>query len=116
MKQQRTKVQNRAMHKLFTELGNKLNELGLDARLILKDNYQIWWTPEMIKRDLWKPLQKAMLNKEHTADLYTDEVSKVYEQLAKIIGEKRGVEIEFPSQLQTKEYLSSLEKSYDKTI
>lgn len=93
----RTNQQNKAIHKLFTQLATELNTLGLDARLILKPTYQIWWTPEMIKRDLWKPLQKVMLNKESTTELTTAEVSKVYEQLAKIIGEKHGVSIDFPS-------------------
>lgn len=110
-KKQRTPVQNRSMHKLFGQLADQLNILGLDMKVILKPTYQIWWTPESVKRDLWKPLQKVILDKEHTSDLFTDEVSKVFEQLAHIIGEKHGVEIEFPSQLQTKEYLESLEKS-----
>lgn len=95
--EQRTKQQNRAIHKLYTTLANDLNEKGLDARLILKPSYQIWWTPEMIKRDLWKPLQKVMYGKESTTELTTVEVSRVYEQLAKIIGEEHGVSIDFPS-------------------
>lgn len=95
--EQRTLKQNRSIHKLFTMLADELNEKGLDARLILKPTYQIWWTDEMIKRDLWKPLQKAMYGKESTTELTTAEVSKVYEQLAKIIGEKHGVDISFPS-------------------
>lgn len=95
--EKRTSKQNRSIHKLFTILANDLNEKGLDARLILKPTYQIWWTDDMIKRDLWKPLQKVMLNKESTTELTTAEVSKVYEQLAKIIGEKHGVSIDFPS-------------------
>jgi hypothetical protein len=107
-KKQRTITQNKAMHKLFSKLSDQLNTLGLDMRVVLKPTYQIWWTPESLKRDLWIPLQIAMLNKEHTSDLYTDEVSKVFEQLAHIIGEKHGVEIDFPSQEQTESYIKSL--------
>lgn len=107
-KKQRTITQNKAMHKLFSKLSDQLNTLGLDMRVVLKPTYQIWWTPESVKRDLWIPLQIAMLNKEHTSDLYTDEVSKVFEQLAHIIGEKHGVEIDFPSQEQTGSYIKSL--------
>jgi hypothetical protein len=107
-KKQRTITQNKAMHKLFSKLSDQLNTLGLDMRVVLKPTYQIWWTPESVKRDLWIPLQIAMLNKEHTSDLYTDEVSKVFEQLAHIIGEKHGVEIDFPSQEQTESYVKSL--------
>jgi hypothetical protein len=94
---QRSPKQNNALHKLFAILATDLNTKGLDAKLILKENYQILWTPEMIKRDLWKPLQKAMLQKESTASLTPVELQQVYEQLAKIIGEKHGVEIDFPS-------------------
>lgn len=107
-KKQRTITQNKAMYKLFSKLSDQLNTLGLDMRVVLKPTYQIWWTPESVKRDLWLPLQIAMLNKEHTSDLYTDEVSKVFEQLAHIIGGKHGVEIEFPSQEQTESYIKSL--------
>jgi len=110
IKQQRTKKQNNAMYKLFKNLSEELNTLGLDMRLVLKPTYQIWWTPEAIKRDLWKPLQKAMLDKDSTADLDTSEVSKVYEQLAKIIGEKHQVEISFPSYQETDAYIKSYEQ------
>lgn len=106
---QRTLTQNRAIHKLFSTLSDQLNTLGLDARVILKPTYSIWWTPEMIKRDLFCPLLKVMYGKEHTSDMTTAEVSKVYEQLAQIIGEKHGVQIDFPSIENTEEYL----KSYD---
>lgn len=107
-KKQRTPVQNRALYKLFNNLSDQLNSLGLDMRVILKPTYQIWWTPESVKRDLWVPLQKVMLDKEHTSDLFTDEVSKVFEQLAHIIGETHKVEIHFPSQEQTESYIKRL--------
>lgn len=108
MEKHRTNLQNRALHKLFSMLSDELNTLGLDARLILKPTYQIWWTPEMIKRDLWKPLQEAMYDKSSTTELTTVEIQKVYEQLAKIIGEKHGVDVAFPSYQETEEYLKSL--------
>lgn len=109
--EKRTLQQNKAIHKLFSMLATDLNEKGLDARLILKPTYSIWWTDEMIKRDLWKPLQKAMFNKESTTELTTAEVGKVYEQLSKIIGEKHGVDIHFPSEEEI--YLwSNTQKDY----
>ena len=108
--EQRTSQQNKAVHKFFEILSTELNTKGLDARMVLKPTYQIWWTPEMIKRDLWKPLQEAMYSKKSTTELTTSEVSKVYEQIAHILGEKFGVEIEFPSEQETDNYLNSLEK------
>lgn len=106
---QRTLQQNKAIHKLFTQLSSDLNELGLDMKVILKPSYSIWWTPEAVKDHLWKPLQQAMYGKKSTTELTTAEVSKVYEQLAHIIGEKHGVELSFPSQEETSNYLNSYE-------
>jgi hypothetical protein len=108
--EQRTLKQNRSMHKLFKMLSDDLNSKGLDARTILKPSYSIWWTEEMIKRDLWCPLQKVMFGTEHTSELTTAQVSKVYQQLSQIIGEKFGVEIDFPSELETTKYYKSLEE------
>jgi hypothetical protein len=107
--QTRTLAQNRAIHKLFGIMSDELNTLGLDMRVVLKPTYQIWWTPEMVKEHLWKPLQEVMYQKKSTTELTTAEVSKVYEQMAHIIGEKFGVEISFPSQEETENYI----KSYD---
>ena len=45
-----------------------------------------------------------MYGKESTTELTTSEVSKVYEQIAKLIGEKFGVIIEFPSKEQLDDY------------
>jgi len=98
LENQRSGKQNRSMHKLFRDLAIQLNTLGLDAKLILKPTYKIWWTEEMIKRDLWKPLQEAMYSKKSTTLLTRTEVSEVFRQLAQIIGEKHGVEIDFPSE------------------
>jgi len=95
---QRTLQQNKALHKYFEILSTDLNTLGLDARVILKPTYNIWWNPDMVKRDLFHPLCKAMFNKESTKDLTTAEVDKVYEQLSHMLGEKWGVEVSFPSE------------------
>jgi len=95
--EQRTNQQNKSLHLLFTQLANGLNEAGLDARVILKPSYQIQWSPETVKRDLFCQLSKAMLNKEHTSELTRKEVNQVYEQLMQILGEKHGFYLDFPS-------------------
>lgn len=95
--EQRTNQQNKSLHKFFELLANELNLAGLDARVVLKPSYQIWWSPEMVKRDLWCQLQKVILNKEHTSELTKKEVNQVYEQLMQILGEKHGFYLDFPS-------------------
>jgi len=109
METKRTLQQNKAIHKLFELLSDELNTKGLDMKLVLKPSYQIWWTPEAVKEHLWKPLQEAMYAKKSTTELNTAQVSKVYEQLGKILGEKFGAEVEFPSYQETENYLKSFE-------
>lgn len=100
----RTNQQNRAIHKLFTQMSDTFNTLGLDMKVVLKPEINIWWTPEAIKKELWKPLMKAMYGIDSTTELNTAQVSKVYETIARLIGEKHGVEIEFPSKEQLDEH------------
>lgn len=100
----RTLQQNKAMHKLFTVMSDTFNTLGLDMRVVLKPEIKILWTPDAVKRELFKPVMKAMYGKESTTELTTSEVSKVYEQIAIVIGQKHGVVIEFPSKEQLDDY------------
>lgn len=89
-------------------MSDTFNTIGLDMKVVLKPNIKIWWTPEAIKNELFKPVMKSMYGLEHTADMNTAQVSKVYEQIAKLIGEKHGVEIEFPSKEQLDDYWKTL--------
>lgn len=107
---QRTLAQNRALHKWYSMLSDKLNEMGLDMKVVLAPSVQIWWTPESVKENLWRPIMKAMYNIESTTDLNTAQLTKVHEQLMQAIGEKHGVHIPFPSQEETEEYLDSFNK------
>lgn len=102
--EKRTLQQNKALHKLFTQMSDTFNTLGLDMRVVLKPEIKILWTPEAVKRELFKPVMKAMYNIDSTTELTTDQVSKVYEQIMKVIGEKFGIYLEFPSKEQLDDY------------
>jgi hypothetical protein len=95
--EKRTQQQNRAIHKLFTELSEQLNDAGLDQRKVLKPSVDIPWTPEAVKEQLWRPIQRAMLLKSSTTELTTTDIDKVFDVLVRHLGEKFGIEIEFPS-------------------
>lgn len=89
-------------------MSDTFNTLGLDMKVVLKPEIKIWWTPEACKRELFKPVMKAMYGIESTTELDTGQVSKVYEQVANLIGSKHGVEIEFPSKEQLDDYWNNL--------
>lgn len=94
---QRTPKQNNALHLFFTLLADELNNAGLDMRTVLKPGIDIPWSPETVKKHLWKPIQKALLEKESTTELTTTEVNKVEEVLMRHLGERFGVFVNFPS-------------------
>ena len=95
--EQRTSQQNKALHLFCTQLAEALNDAGLDMRVVLKEEVEIPWTMETIKDFLWKGVQQAYLGKEHTAELTTKQVSEVHKILMRHLGEKFGVDLEFPS-------------------
>ena len=103
--QQRTSQQNRGLYLFFTQLAEALNMAGLEMKVVLKGDTQIWWTSESVKEYLWRPLQKAMYQKESTTELEKQvEIDKIHEQLMHILGEKHGVEfIEFPHEEKKEE-------------
>lgn len=94
---QRTNKQSRAMHKMFSELADELNASGMDMKAVLKPEVDIMWNKDNVKEYLWKPIQKAMYQKESTTELETHEVDKVFSVLAKHLGEITGLDIQFPS-------------------
>jgi len=104
IKDRRTSQQNRALHLYFTLLADALNEAGFDMRETIRQDVEIPWTPDTIKENLWRPIQKAYFKKQSTAHLKKKEIDKVYDVLNKTIGERTGVHIDFPNQINLIDY------------
>lgn len=97
--EQRTSQQNKALHVLFQLLADTLNDAGLEMKKVLSEKeVDIPWNETTIKECLWKPLQKAMLHKTSTTELEKKEVDDVFNVLNRHLGEKFGINIEFPSE------------------
>ena len=94
---QRTLTQNAALHKFCELLASKLNESGLDMPTLLSHHADIPWNPHEVKERLWKPVQKALLDKKSTTEATKAEYSEVYEVLNRHLGEKYGVHVPWPS-------------------
>lgn len=93
----RTSQQNKALHVLFNLLANNLNEAGLDMRKTLKPTVEIPWSGSSVKEYLWRPIQKAQLNKQSTTELTTVEIDQVFDTINKHLGEQFGLHTPFPS-------------------
>uniref|UniRef100_A0A6H1ZFN4 Uncharacterized protein n=1 Tax=viral metagenome TaxID=1070528 RepID=A0A6H1ZFN4_9ZZZZ len=94
---QRTLSQNNALHLYCQLLSQELNLSGWDMKKLIRKEVDIEWTPYSVKEYLWRKIQIELFGKKSTAQLTTDEVSRVYENLNRIIGERTGVFVEFPN-------------------
>ena len=96
---QRTLSQNNALYLFFKQLSEKLNEMGLDMKAVMSDDYDIWWTPESVKKHLWGFFMKNKYGHTSTTQLRkTGQIEAIHEELMHRLGEKHGVEyVPFPS-------------------
>lgn len=93
----RTNRQNKALHKMFEMLAQELNDSGLDMKKTLKPEVDIPWSKQTVKDYLWRPIMKAMTNKTSTTQMTTKEIDRIFEVINKHLGEKFGLQIDFPS-------------------
>tara|TARA_R110000803_G_scaffold29852_1_gene67804 strand:+ start:96 stop:524 length:429 start_codon:yes stop_codon:yes gene_type:complete len=93
----RTSAQNNALQVYCRLLAEAFCDRGLDMKKVLKEEYDIPWTGDSVREHLWKPLQKAMIQKESTTDANTNEYSKVYDVLNRHFANKYGFSVPFPS-------------------
>lgn len=91
-----TRKQQKALHLLFRHMAEDLNEKGLDQRKVLKETIAIPWTEHAIKEQMWRIIQIAMFGKQSTKDITTAEINQIVAVLNRELGEKFGVEVEFP--------------------
>ncbi len=93
----RSQAQNNAMHLWLAHLAGELNDAGLDMKKTLKPEAEIPWTADRAKEFLWRPIQKAVLEKESTTEPTTSELVQVYEVLNRHLATKFGVSVPWPT-------------------
>ena len=96
----RTNTQNNALQVYCRELAKALNDAGLDMKQVLKPEVDIPWNQDAVREHLWKPVQKAVIQKESTTEANTADYSKVYDVLNRHLAEKFGISIPFPSRAE----------------
>lgn len=107
----RTSLQNRALHKDCDIIAEKLNDAGLDMKKVLKQEIEIPWTTESVKEWIFKPIMKAMYNKESTTELgkYSGEIEKIHDVIMRELDEKFGIEYHsFPHDPEKKKQMEEM--------
>jgi len=95
----RTEKQNNSIHLYCERLAEALNDAGFsfnDQKVI---KVEVSFTKENVKESIWRNVQTALYPDKHsTTDLEKMEVSEVYENISRFIGERAGVYVPFPSE------------------
>ena len=94
-KEQRTVLQNRALHLYFQLIADALNNAGLEKAVVLK-GLEVPWTKEGVKDDLWRTIQKALVNKISTTELLTNDIDPIFDTLNRHLAQF-GVHEDWPS-------------------
>jgi len=95
----RTTQQNKAIHKYCSLLAQAFNDSGLDMKAVLAEKEaEVSWSMDSVKEVIWKQIQVAMYpDKASTTQLETNEVSLVYNQIARHMAVKFNIDVPFPS-------------------
>lgn len=97
IRNQRTILQNRALHKYFTLISEELNAQGLTMQKVFARAVDVRWTPKSVKECLWRPLQVASINRSSTTELTTKDPTIVYDTVNLFLSENFYIYIPFPS-------------------
>ena len=100
-----TPQQRKAMHLFCRNLAEALNDAGYMAmtrdparQFPWKDGFEISFTMEIIKENFWKPMLAALESVNSTEEQNTVMVQEVYEEINRIMGEKYGIHVPWPSE------------------
>lgn len=94
----RTEQQSKALHLYFDLLAKELNAAGYSVQLFLKQTVDLDFDKNKVKELIWRPLQKALVDKQSTTELdKTTEIDYIYDHLNRHLAEKFGIHIEFPN-------------------
>lgn len=88
---QRTLTQNRALHLFCGWLAEALNDAGFDMKRTLRHDADIPWTQESVKEHLWRPVQKALTEKQSTTEISTTDPTEIHAVLSRHLAQRLGV-------------------------
>jgi len=95
LQKQRTISQNSALHRGFSDIANVLVERGIGLDLVIKE-LEIRPTMASVK-SLYRAIASAKYGVDSTAQLKSNEVSEVWEDLARAVSITSGEYVAFPS-------------------
>lgn len=96
----RTTSQNKAIHKLFTDVATEMLAQGIERKTVVEDlgSYTVPIDAAFMK-EVWRSIQYTQTGKMSTTQLETAEVDKVYETFNRFLADNYGIHVPFPNML-----------------
>lgn len=92
----RTALQNRALHKFFGIIADRLNDLGHECIVQrLDDLVGMPYTTNLVKENVWKVVQIDLFDIESTTKINTEQINQIADVIIKFYAEK-GIIVDFP--------------------
>ena len=93
----RSTKQHNAIHLLFRQLAEAMNDAGFMQKHPFNEEFEIPWTDNSIKEVFYKPIIRQMYDIESTRKLGTTQLSESANVMIDAINMKLGVFVPFPS-------------------
>jgi len=77
-------------------IARTFNACGLDMRMHLPETAKLSWDKDLVKENIWRPVQQSLFGKESTTTLTRSEVTEVYEMVSARLADTVAITIEFP--------------------
>jgi len=95
---QRSLSQNKAIHKLFTDVATEMLAQGIERKTVVQD-LDTYTCPidAGFMKEVWRSIQFTQTGKLSTTKLEKAEIDKVYDTFNRFLGENYGIHVGFPS-------------------
>jgi len=93
----RTLKQNNSLHAYCQDLADAFNDAGILPQHFFRKGFKIKWTMDMIKENIWKPVQKAITKNAKTSKATKAQIIETYDVINLEIGERYGIHVEWKS-------------------
>lgn len=93
----RTTQQNKSLHKFCEDVAKELNNKGINVQLFLKHAVDLDWSKDSVKELIWKPIQKALVNKSSTTELdKVNDIDLIWEHINRHLSIEFGISVDWP--------------------
>jgi len=94
------KRRNETIEKVFDWASSKCKCAIFDKmkeRILRQDENEVEWTMYSVKDIVWRGIQEVLFGNRSTTLLKSDEITQVYKNVNKVMSDKTGITVAFPS-------------------